>query len=43
MDWFLDTMVIIGLFILRFGVPLVIMLILGHLLHKLDEKWHTRV
>jgi hypothetical protein len=42
MDWFVDTMIIVGLFILRFGVPLVLMLILGYLLHKLDEKWQPR-
>ncbi len=42
MDWFVGVMIIVGLFILRFGIPLAIMLTLGYLLRKLDAKWHTR-
>jgi hypothetical protein len=42
MDWLMATMTIIGLLILRIGVPLVITLTLGYVLHRLDTKWHPQ-
>jgi hypothetical protein len=42
MDWLMATMTVVGLLILRVGVPLVIILILGYVLHRLDTKWHPQ-
>ena len=42
MDWLSATVTVVGLFILRFGVPLVITMGVTYLLHRLDAKWHPQ-
>ena len=41
MDVLRDIAVIAGLFGLRVGVPLIITLVIGHLLARLDARWQT--
>ena len=41
-EWLLLPM-IIGMFILRFGVPLAITLAVGHWLCRLDARWQAEV
>jgi hypothetical protein len=41
MDWLLGTGVVIGMFLLRLGVPLLFTVALGWALHRLDAKWHS--
>jgi len=38
MDWLSGALVIVGLFVLRIGVPLAVTLTVGHLLHHLEAK-----
>ena len=38
MGWVIGILVILGMFLLRLVVPLVITLALGYALHHLDEK-----
>ncbi len=40
MEWALGTGAIVGMFLLRLIVPLVITLTLGYALRRLDAKWH---
>lgn len=41
MDIWLSTLGVIGLFILRLGVPLAITLAIGYCLRRLDAKWQA--
>ncbi len=41
MDWLLQAAIILGMFILRLGVPLLITLGVGTLLRRLDAKWQA--
>ena len=41
MEWLTQVLVILGLFILRLGVPLAIILIVGYGLRRLDAKWQA--
>lgn len=41
MNWFIDTATIIGLFVFRLGVPLLITLAVGYLLRRLDARWEA--
>ncbi len=41
MDGLLEAVVIAGMFLLRLGVPLVITLLVGYLLRRLDAKWQA--
>jgi len=40
-DWFTQAAIILGMFILRLGVPLAITLAVGYWLRKLDAKWQA--
>ena len=40
MGWILGMRLIVGMFLLRLIVPLVITLALSYALHRLDAKWH---
>jgi hypothetical protein len=40
-DWWLQAAIILGMFILRLGVPLAITLLVGYFLHRLDAKWQA--
>ncbi len=40
-DWLLQAAIILGMFILRLGVPLAITLAVGYWLRRLDAKWQT--
>lgn len=41
MDWLLQTVIILGMFVLRLGVPLAITLAVGYWLRRLDAKWQA--
>jgi len=41
MDGLLEAVVIAGMFLLRLGVPLAIMLLVGYLLRRLDAQWQA--
>ncbi len=41
MDGLLEIAVIIGMFVLRLGVPLLITLLVGVWLRRLDDKWQA--
>ena len=41
MDWLPETAVIVGMFVLRLGVPLAITLSAGYFLRRLDAKWEA--
>lgn len=41
MNLFIDTATIIGLFVLRLGIPLLITLAVGYALRRLDAKWEA--
>lgn len=41
MDWLLQAAIILGMFILRLGVPLLITLGIGAWLRRLDAKWQA--
>ena len=36
-----ETLVVIGMFLLRLGVPLMVTLALGYLLRRLDARWEA--
>jgi hypothetical protein len=40
-DWLLGVPVILGMFVLRLGVPLMITLGVGYLWRRLDAKWQA--
>ena len=39
MDWWLQSAGVVGLFFLRLVIPLVLMLVVGYWLRRLDAKW----
>ena len=41
MEWWEQTAIIAGMFILRLGVPLAITLLVGYGLNRLDAKWQA--
>lgn len=41
MEWFEQTIIIVGMFVVRLGVPLLITLAVGYWLRRLDEKWQA--
>ncbi len=41
MDWWLQTMAVVGMFMLRLGVPLAITVVVGYMLRRLDTKWQA--
>jgi hypothetical protein len=41
MDWLQETAIIVGMFLLRLGVPLAITLAVAYFLRRLDAKWQT--
>lgn len=41
MDWFWQTAIIIGMFVLRLGVPLAITVAVAYWLRRLDKKWQA--
>ena len=41
MDGLLQTVIIVGMFILRLGIPLIITLLVGYWLRRLDNKWQA--
>jgi hypothetical protein len=41
MDALLQTAIIVGMFILRLGIPLAITLLVGYWLRRLDNKWQA--
>ena len=41
MDWLFGTGMVVGMFLLRLGVPLLITVVLGWALHRLDAKWQS--
>ncbi len=40
-DWLLPIAIVLGMFILRLGVPLAVILTVGYLLRRLDAKWQA--
>ena len=40
-DGLLQTAIIIGMFILRLGIPLIITLLVAYWLRRLDDKWQA--
>jgi len=40
MEWLFGISVTVGMAILRLAVPLAIMALVIHFLHRLDVKWH---
>jgi hypothetical protein len=40
-EWFWQAAVILGMFLLRLGVPLLITLAVGYFLRRLDAKWQA--
>jgi len=41
MQWLIDSAAVVGLFILRLGVPLAITFGVAYLLRRLDRKWEA--
>ncbi len=41
MDWYWQTAIIIGMFVLRLGVPLAITVAVAYWLRRLDKKWQA--
>lgn len=41
MEWWAQAAIIIGMFILRLGVPLAITLLVGYWLRRLDARWQA--
>jgi hypothetical protein len=41
LDWLLQTAIIVGMFILRLGIPLAITVFVGYCLRRLDDKWQA--
>ena len=41
MDWLLQTGIIVGMFVLRLGMPLLITLAVGYWLRRLDARWQA--
>jgi uncharacterized membrane protein YraQ (UPF0718 family) len=41
MDSLLQTAIIVGMFVLRLGIPLAITLLVGYWLRRLDNKWQA--
>ena len=41
MDWFWQAAIILGMFVLRLGIPLLITLAVGYWLRRLDAKWQA--
>ena len=41
MDGLLQTAIIVGMFFLRLGVPLLITLLVAYWLRRLDDKWQA--
>jgi hypothetical protein len=42
MDWLLGTLVVMGLFLLRLGLPLAVTMAAVYWLHRLDARWHSQ-
>ncbi|MBI3363242.1 MAG: hypothetical protein HY023_19240 [Chloroflexi bacterium] len=42
MDWLASLAAVAALFALRLGVPLLITILVGHMLSRLDAKWQAR-
>lgn len=40
-DTFFQAMVVLLGFVLRLGIPLAVMMLLGHALRKLDQRWQA--
>lgn len=40
MEWALGTGVVLGMFLLRLMVPVLVTVALSFALHRLDAKWH---
>ncbi len=38
---FIDLLVVVGMFLLRFGVPLLVVVGIGYLLKRLDARWEA--
>jgi hypothetical protein len=41
MDGFDEILVILGMFFLRLGVPILISIVIGYLLRRLDDRWEA--
>lgn len=41
MEWFWQAAIILGMFVLRLGVPLLLTLAVGYWLRRLDAKWQA--
>lgn len=41
MDSVLTTLGVVGLFVLRLGVPVAVVALVGYALHRLDAKWES--
>ena len=42
MDWLSGTLVVMGLFLLRLGLPLAVTMIVVYWLRRLDAHWHSQ-
>jgi hypothetical protein len=40
-DWLTEGGAVVGLFVLRCGLPLAILLAIGYFLRRLDDKWQA--
>jgi hypothetical protein len=43
MNWPMGALIIVGLFVLRLGVPLMVTLAIGHFLRHLEDKGQSKV
>jgi hypothetical protein len=41
MDGVLTTLAVVGLFVLRLGVPILLVALVGYALHRLDARWEA--
>ncbi|MEZ4637213.1 MAG: hypothetical protein R2856_20040 [Caldilineaceae bacterium] len=41
MDGVLTTLAVVGLFVLRLGVPVAVVALVGYALHRMDAKWEA--
>ena len=41
MDWLMGMLIIISLFALRLGLPLMMMAVVIYWLHRLETRWHS--
>lgn len=41
METIYATLIVLGFFLLRLAIPLIVVLVVGYMLHRLDAKWEA--